>query len=585
MNFFRKKEHMNNMKIAVQLELPNIELEEPKTSVSETKLNYSNEGPLFSPFERDEDQLELPFIDTVDEDSSNKFLAGNAGNAGGDGIPIEWQCPRALIEDDLPPALKLRDEMLPKSIRAFVREKAFSIDDMSPDYLAVSLITMLASIIGSNVEIEPKKNDTWRVVCILWALLVGKASEKKTPAMSAAVSFVDKVKKEVIAPIGKRNSAINAVKKKRFDIARRELEQELEDALERGNETALLNIAEQLADLIEPPIFDQKEVYINDSTIEALTMCAQTSLSGLTIVRDELSGLLNIFNQQNRSHERSVYLEGYSGQRNSYVIRRVSRDDVILPQLFIGLLGGIQPDMLKPLIKSAIEGHQNDGFLERCLQMSVLPTKTKRVLTDHQVSEQAIKSVHYVFAKLAQLDSPLDPIVLKFSPLAQKKWTKWSEEAVRDELNSPPMLESYHVKRLEHCAKLAMIFHLVEEAANTPKHKPFKPSNVVGTKSISQAMVWMRYLRSHAFRIIASAQDNHAVDSPAQVLLSRLSKLDGQFTKHSLSQKCWKNLKTAQQRDEAIKTLVKHGYLQEAMITTKKSLKPVKGYLIHPDYK
>lgn len=264
---------MNNMKIAVQLELPNIELEQPKTSVSETKLNYSNEGSLFSPFERDENQLELPFIDTVDEDSSNKFLAGNAG---GDGIPIEWQCPRPLIEDDLPPALKLRDEMLPKSIRAFVREKAFSIDDMSPDYLAVSLITMLASIIGSNVEIEPKKNDTWRVVCILWALLVGKASEKKTPAMSAAVSFVDKVKKEVIAPIGKRNSAINAVKKKRFDIARRELEQELEVALEQGNETALLNIAEQLADLIEPPIFDQKEVYINDSTIEALTICAQT---------------------------------------------------------------------------------------------------------------------------------------------------------------------------------------------------------------------------------------------------------------------------------------------------------------------
>lgn len=54
MNFFRKKEHMNNMKIAVQLELPNIELEQPKTSVSETKLNYSNEGSLFSPFERDE---------------------------------------------------------------------------------------------------------------------------------------------------------------------------------------------------------------------------------------------------------------------------------------------------------------------------------------------------------------------------------------------------------------------------------------------------------------------------------------------------------------------------------------------------
>ncbi|KOO09771.1 hypothetical protein AKJ18_37665, partial [Vibrio xuii] len=102
-------------------------------------------------------------------------------------------------------------------------------------------------------------------------------------------------------------------------------------------------IADSLAALVEPTSVDRRDIYINDSTIEALTICAQSNPSGLTVVRDELSGLLNIFNQPNRSHERSVYLEAFNGKRNSYVIRRVGREDVTLEQLFVGLLGGIQP--------------------------------------------------------------------------------------------------------------------------------------------------------------------------------------------------------------------------------------------------
>lgn len=578
MMFFRKKVHMSNVKNAAQLELPNVEQKQPRKLNVREVINSVQEVANTT-YELNDRQLELLNLELPIQS------AGDAGVAGGGDTSTKWEPPKPIVEDDLPPALQLRDEMLPKAIRQFVREKAYSIDNMSPDYLAVSLITMMAAVIGSNVEIEPKRHDNWRVVCILWSLLVGKASEKKTPAMSAAMSFVNKVKKEVITPTTKRNATINALKKKRLNVKRQELEQELEDAFDIEDEVLQIAIADKIAQLEEPPVLDQREIFINDCTVEALTQCAETSLSGLTIVRDEISGLLSVFNQQNRSHERSVYLEGYSGQRNSYVIRRVSREDVVLPQLFVGLLGGIQPDMLKPLIRSATEGKQNDGFLERCLQMSVLPTRTESKPTDHRVSDKATASVHHVFSKLAELGTPLDPVVLKFSPRSQEKWTKWSEEALLDVSNSSLVMESYHVKRLEHCAKLAMIFHLIEEASNTPKDKLFKPNNIVGVKSITQAMVWMRYLRSHAYRIVASAQDKTSDESPAKVLLSRLPRLNGQFTKHALSQKDWKSLGTPAQRDEAIKVLVEHGYIKESMLLTTKSSKPTKGFLIHPDYR
>ncbi|NOI80559.1 DUF3987 domain-containing protein [Vibrio tubiashii] len=536
-------------------------------------------------------QLELPNIEPMDNERlavtanhKGHYSAGNAGTAGTTNTDIEWQVPRPLIEDTLPKALKLRDEMLPKSIRRYVLEKSFSVDNMPPDFLAVALIVMAGAMIGSNVEIEPKKNDSWRVACVIWSLLVGKASARKTPALSSAISFVDKVKTDVIAPKNKRNEAIHKVKVKRTEAARIELEKQLEDASEHGDDKIIAEIADKLSLLPDLSTPDQKEVYINDSTIEALTICAQSSPSGITVIRDEISGLLSAFSQSGRTHERALYLEGFNGKRNPYIVRRVGRDPLTLPQLFINVLGGIQPDMLAPHIQSALNGKSNDGFLERCLQMSVLPEISERRVTDFKVSEQAEFAVLHCFSKLADLDQPANPIRLKFSPKAQAKWRKWSEEAMNDEKESPAHLESYHVKRIEHCAKLAMIFHLFDEAEKTAPHEQFQPSEVVELTSLSRAMVWMRYLRSHAYRIVASTQDKVAVDSPAQVLLSRLSKFQGQFTRHSLSQKGWKSLTTAKQREEAVNTLIAHGYLKESMITTKQSSKPVLGLLIHPDY-
>ncbi|NOI18347.1 DUF3987 domain-containing protein [Vibrio coralliilyticus] len=536
-------------------------------------------------------QLELPNIEPMDNErlvgaanDKDNFSAGNAGDAGTTNTDIEWTVPRPLAQSSLPKALKLRNEMLPKSIRRYVIEKSYSVDNMPPDFLAVALIVMASALIGSNVEIEPKKNDTWRVACVIWALLVGMASARKTPALSSALSFVDKVKKNVLEPRNNRNEAINKAKNKHIEKSRLDYERQLEEAIAQGDEDAITQIADSLSQLPDLSVIDQREVYINDSTIEALTICAQSSPSGLTVIRDEISGLLSAFSQSGRTHERALYLEGFNGKRNPYIVRRVGREPLSLPQLFIGILGGIQPDMLAPLIRSAQSGESNDGFLERCLQMSVLPEVGDRKITDVKVSEQAEASVLHCFTKLADLNQPANPMRLKFSPKAQEKWLKWSNEAMKDEKDSPAHLESYHVKRIEHCAKLAMIFHLLDEAEKTAPHEQFQPSEVVELASLSRAMVWMRYLRSHAYRIVASTQDKVAVDSPAQVLLSRLSKFQGHFTRHSLSQKGWKSLTTAKQREEAVNTLIAHGYLKESMITTKQSSKPVLGLLIHPDY-
>ncbi|MBO0215792.1 DUF3987 domain-containing protein [Vibrio sp. Vb2880] len=526
---------------------------------------------------RNENQLIQPKTEVVENEIKNTNATGNTGNTG-------WDTPKPLEVDHLPKPKELRKEMLPKAFRQFIIEKSYSVDDTAPDYLAVALVVMSATIIGSNAEIKPKKRDSWSIGCTLWSFLIGRASDKKTPALSAALSAVEKVKKSIIAPKVAALEKSYQLKMKSFLKVKAKLDKQYEAAFEEDNDDLMSEIEAKILALKEPESFDKKEIYVNDSTIEALTLCAESSPSGLAVVRDEASGLLAIFEQASRTHERSIYLEGYNAKRVSYTIRRIGRDNVVLPQLFINILGGIQPDMLRGMIQSALCGKMNDGFLERILQMSVYPESKKRTLTDVKVSPEAEQSIIHVYSVLAHLDTPHEPFEFKFDHVAQAKWTKWSEEALRDEQNSSKELLSYHAKRTEHCAKLALIFHLIDEASKSPIDSLFNPKLKVGVESLSRAMVWMRYLRSHAYRIIESGKCVSSEQSPASVLLEHLSDLGGQFTKSQLSTKGWKNFKTSEQRNEAVEVLLRHGYIKEARIFVDSSTKDAKGYIIHPDF-
>lgn len=136
---------------------------------------------ISSNISRNEKQLTLPTTGVLENKITNTNGTGNTGNTG-------WGTPTPLdAEPSLPKPMKLRKEMLPKAFRQFIIEKSYSVDDTSPDYLAVSSVVMSATIIGSNAEIKPKKRDSWSVGCTLWTFLIGKASDKKNSCSICSV--------------------------------------------------------------------------------------------------------------------------------------------------------------------------------------------------------------------------------------------------------------------------------------------------------------------------------------------------------------------------------------------------------------
>ena len=94
--------------------------------------------------------------------------------------------------------------LLPRVLADFVLDEA---DRMpcAPDYIGAALIVALGSVIGARCAIKPKRRDDWIVTPNLFGGVVGDPSAKKTPAVSTAMRFLDRLEaKEADALVDKR---------------------------------------------------------------------------------------------------------------------------------------------------------------------------------------------------------------------------------------------------------------------------------------------------------------------------------------------------------------------------------------------
>lgn len=55
-----------------------------------------------------------------------------------------------------------------------------------PDFPAAAMLVALASVVGCQIGIRPRRRDDWLVVSNLWGCVIGRPSLKKSPAIQTA---------------------------------------------------------------------------------------------------------------------------------------------------------------------------------------------------------------------------------------------------------------------------------------------------------------------------------------------------------------------------------------------------------------
>jgi len=96
--------------------------------------------------------------------------------------PSEWQEPQP-IRSELLPVEPLQAEMIPGPLLPMIEDVAARMS-VPLDFVAVPLVVVLGSIIGTGCRIRPKRQDDWTVTPNLWGGIIGSPSALKTPALN-----------------------------------------------------------------------------------------------------------------------------------------------------------------------------------------------------------------------------------------------------------------------------------------------------------------------------------------------------------------------------------------------------------------
>jgi Protein of unknown function (DUF3987) len=242
--------------------------------------------------------------------------SSNGSHGGGPGGPeAPWPAPLP-IPDTLPavPAFDA-ERLLPEGLRAWVLDIAERMQ-APVDFIAISAVCALSSVVGRQLAIRPKQHDDWTVVPNLWGLAVGRAGVMKSPPMAEALKplhrLVAQAREDHAGKMRDYEFASEAAK-----LRKEALKARLKEAVKAGKPTDEIRAAYEALEEPEPPT--ERRYMVNDATVEKLGELLKANRNGLLVFRDELSGWLCVMDREGHENDRAFYCEAWNGHRQLHL--------------------------------------------------------------------------------------------------------------------------------------------------------------------------------------------------------------------------------------------------------------------------
>lgn len=470
------------------------------------------------------------------------------------------------IKKPLPDVEVLDSNLLPDGLKGWLVDIAYR-KQVPLDLPVATAITLVSGLIGSRIGIKPKKYDDWLVIPNLWGMIVASPSMMKTPVINDVSKPAKKLEEEA--------DRTYKAECKKFAVAteiRKTQIEGIKGKIKKGSTPELLsNLESAMSDEETKPI--QKRYLANDATIEKLGIILNDNPTGITVIRDELAGLLASWERSGHEQDRAFYLEAWNGS-GSFQVDRVGRPSLSVHKLCLSVFGGIQPSKLAGYFQS-LNVFGNDGMIQR-FQLAVYPDRLANwQYVDRYPEKESRAKAYRIFEHLAKFDTQTLAVAdeydeqpyMRFADEAQhifKSWLETLEAKLRSgELTA--LLEEHFGKYRSLVPSLALIFHLIEYASLTADEsaKIEICKQGVSVDSLQKAIKFAKYLESHAQRIYATMSDS---GQQAAYQLSKQisdSKLSNGFTVRDIQRKGWHLLTDNTAINEAVKKLVAADWLTE----------------------
>lgn len=494
-----------------------------------------------------------------------------------------WNAPTQL-PNPLPPVAPFTEDLLPEALGPWIMDIAHRMQ-CPPDFVAVSALVALSSVVGARAVIQPKAFDTWQVVPNLWGMVVGRPGVKKSPALSESMKPLNRMQE--------RETVESQVALQDWDR-----QCQLIDMQNEANEKLARRIANSdpvtamslLTPLPKPDPPVSRRYIVNDVTVEKLGELLQENPWGILSYRDEISGLLMSLDKQGQEGARAFMLQGYDGNQ-SYTFDRIGRGTVHIPRVCLSLIGGIQPGRIQEYVRGAVSGGSADDGLMQRFGLAVWPDLPSQFIHVDQVPDAVAKETAWaVFERLAKIrpTNETEPVVWRFDEAAQSLFVEWLvkfEQELRGE-EMHPALVSHLSKYRKLIPALALLFALVDSPDGDGDG-----TGVVQEREIRRSLSMGEYLRSHAGRLYAAAvmpETTAAANLLGKILAGKLVTSEGvvldTFTARQVATKNWSGLGKTADVNKAAELLVDYDFLRvQTMESSAAGGRPSERYIINPE--
>ncbi len=489
--------------------------------------------------------------------------------------PAEFTGEPHPLDLTLKPVEPLDDDCLPKVLVDWLRPASVVIG-CPFDFLVLSAVIMIGSLIGSRLRVKPLRHSDWFVVPNLFGGCVGLPSTKKTPAL-------DETRKPILELQAAARKAY-ADQKAKFDIKARFYEKESNALLRTSDKFDDYEKSLGLLDKPEEPILRRFET--NDITTPKLAQFLSENPIGILQNRDELIGWLKSLEADYDLNARSFFLELWKGAI-SYTQARVGNGEIQIPSGTLAICGGIQPSKLQRYISEAYSFDNSDGLPQRFL--FTYPDTSKRggkpTQSDYDQMLNGYAEANGICKKLADFNFNGKVIgangdifqIVKFNAEAQAIVDEWQSDT-EDEAESLQIedeaFSAYLYKLPKSCYAIALIFHCLEHINDGA----FPDEMTIETTL--KAIAYTEVLTTHARRVFALGENQ--IFALAQILIGKIRKgdLEQGFTIREVMRKQWSGLRQKDTVQDVIGLLLDYGYLLE--LPTSGEGRPTVKYSFHP---
>ena len=256
-------------------------------------------------------------------------------------------------------------------------------------------------------------------------------------------------------------------------------------------------------------------VHVEDATVESLAPILMRNPRGVMLIRDELSAWVESANQykNGRGSDRQFWLSNWAGVP-ACIDRKQQPVPVIIPHPFVGVVGGIQPDLLGVLGNPR---GRADGSIDRIL-FAYPEERPVAGWTWDELGEEALAPWRECVQGLLALNMEpgphgLRPFLVGLAADARPGWSELMNGLAR-EMNADgfaPHLRGPWAKFGVY-ARLALIIHFIRFVAKDA------PDQHVDTESIRRAGLLVAYFQSHARRVYCRMAADQETEAAHRVL-------------------------------------------------------------------